>query len=361
MADDQDQSSKTEEPTERKLRRLREEGQVPTSREVNSLFALLGMLVVVGLVLPWSMGRLGTDMVAMLADAGTTPLDGRASIGAVLTRAGLHALVMGLPLLLALLVAGYAGSIIQNGFIFSGHSLIPNLEKISPLAGLKRLFSLKSLAEFIKAILKMGLIGAGMGLVLWDFRHELVALAGAALPVALGMMHRLTLALVAAALALMVVLALVDYLFQRMQWMMQNRMSHRELKDEMRESEGDPHIKQRQRQIRNERARRRMMAAVPKADVVITNPTHYSVALRYKPDEGDEAPVVVAKGMDHVALRIREIAAEHDIPFYEDAPLARQLYAMVEIDQAIPLELYEVVAQVIVFIMQLRERRRRAA
>jgi flagellar biosynthetic protein FlhB len=162
--------------------------------------------------------------------------------------------------------------------------------------------------------------------------------------------------MIVAALALMVILALADYLFQRMQFTIQNRMTRKEVKDEAKETMGDPHVKNRQRQIRNERARKRMMAAVPKSDVVITNPTHYSVALRYKPDDGDAAPVVVAKGMDHIALRIREVAQENGIPLYEDPPLARQLYANVEIDEQIPLDLYEVTAKVIAFVLQLKKR-----
>ena len=140
--------------------------------------------------------------------------------------------------------------------------------------------------------------------------------------------------------------------------MAKNRMSAKELKDEMKDTEGDPHIKSRQRQIRMERARKRMMANVPKADVVITNPTHYAVALRYKPQEGDAAPTVVAKGVDAVAARIRDIATEHNIPLYEDPPLARQLFASVEIDQMIPIELYEVVAKVMAFVMELRKKQR---
>jgi len=153
----------------------------------------------------------------------------------------------------------------------------------------------------------------------------------------------------------MIVLTLADVLFQRFQYIRQHRMSRQELKDEMRESEGDPHIKQRQKQIRMERMRKRMMAAVPKASVVITNPTHYSIALRYRPEEGDDAPVVVAKGVDAVAMRIREVAREHNIPFYEDPPLARTLYANAELDSPIPLDVYEAVAKVIAFVMKLKK------
>lgn len=358
MADQEDQNSKTEEPSQRKLRRLREEGSVPTSREVNSLFSLMGMLVALGLALPWSLKKIGDFMVRGLADAGTIHLEDRGSIGVVMAHTGVSLLVILLPLLLVLLIAGYLGSVVQNGFVFSSKSIQPNLEKISPMAGLKRLFSVKSLVELIKAILKLTIIGTGMGLVFWGFQKQLLALADSGLNIAVLLAEKITLQMVGAALALMIVLALADVLFQRMQFIIQNRMTRRELKDEMRDSEGDPYVKNRQRQIRNERARKRMMSSVPTSDVIITNPTHYSVALRYKPDEGDGAPVVVAKGMDHVAMRIREIAEENDIPLYEDPPLARQLYRDVEIDAPIPLDLYEVTAKVIAFVMQLRQKRR---
>jgi flagellar biosynthetic protein FlhB len=357
MADEEDQDSKTEDPSERKLRRLREEGSVPTSREVNSLFALFGMLLTIGLALPWSLKRIGTFMIQSLSEAGTSSLDDRAAIGVAMTHAGISLLIIILPLVMILLVLGYLGSVVQNGFVFSGKTIMPNLEKISPIAGLKRLFSLKSLAELIKAMLKLSVIGAGMGAVFWAFKKQIVALAGSGLVVGLGLAEKITLEMIVAALALMVILALADYLFQRVQFTIQNRMTRKEVKDEAKETMGDPHVKNRQRQIRNERARKRMMAAVPKSDVVITNPTHYSVALRYKPDDGDAAPVVVAKGMDHIALRIREVAQENGIPLYEDPPLARQLYANVEIDEQIPLDLYEVTAKVIAFVLQLKRRR----
>ncbi|HEX2859725.1 MAG TPA: flagellar biosynthesis protein FlhB [Alphaproteobacteria bacterium] len=357
MADQEDQNSKTEEPSQRKLNRLRDEGNVPTSREVNSLFSLLGMLIVLGLALPWSLKKIGDLMVRGLSEAGTTVLEDRGSIGMVMAHTGVTLLIILLPLLLVLLIAGYLGSVVQNGFVFSSKSIQPNLEKISPVAGFKRLFSVKSLVELLKAMLKLGVIGAGMGIVFWGFKDQLLILADSSLRAALSLSQKITLQMVGTALALMVVLALADLLFQRMQFIIQNRMTRREMKEEFRDSEGDPHVKNRQRQIRNERARKRMMASVPSADVIITNPTHYSVALRYKPDEGDAAPVVVAKGLDHVAMRIREIAEENNIPLYEDPPLARQLYRDVEIDAPIPLDLYEVTAKVIAFVMQLRRRR----
>lgn len=361
MADDNDQSSKTEDPTERKLSKLREDGNVPQSKEVGHVFALLGMVAVIGLLGPYSMRGLGELTAAFFMNAGTLRLDGTSAVGSVLAQASWSFLASLLPILFLLMVLGIAGALIQNGLIFSTKPVEPSLEKISPLAGLKRLFSLRSLGEFVKSLLKLTVISSAMAAAIWAYRNELMLLVDVELMGGLTALQRLMLVMLAAALGTMLVLAVADVLFQRFLYFQQHRMSLKELKDELKDTEGDPHIKQRQRQIRMERARRRMMSAVPNADVVITNPTHYAVALRYKPDEGDAAPTVVAKGADHLALRIRELATENNVPLYEDPPLARQLYAEVEIDQAIPIQLYEVVAKVIAFVQQLRNRVRSAA
>ncbi|MCP5405274.1 MAG: flagellar biosynthesis protein FlhB [Pseudomonadaceae bacterium] len=356
MAESEDQSSKTEEPTERKLQKLRDEGNVPTSKEVNHLFALLGMLVVIGLVGPVSMGSLADLTGAILQNAGQVRLDSLPAVGAAFSHAIYTGLMLLLPILLVLLVLAWFGGIIQNGVIYSAKPISPNLEKISPLAGLKRMFSLKSVAELLKALLKFVVIGAAMAAVVaWAMPH-ILQLSATGMEDTLTTTYWLMVWLTAVALFIMMFLAAADFLFQRFQYIQKNKMSLKELKDEFKESEGDPHVKQRQRQIRMERARKRMMSNVPKSDVVITNPTHYSVALRYKPDDGDAAPTVVAKGVDHMAMRIREVARDHNVPLYEDPPLARMLYAQVEVDQEIPLQLYEVVAKVIAFVMDVKRR-----
>jgi flagellar biosynthesis protein FlhB len=357
MAEDDDQSSKTEDPSQRKLDKLREEGNVPTSKEVGHVFALVGVVALIGLVGPHSLGQLLTLTAAALENAGTLRLDS-AAVGSALSHAASTMLAVLLPILLMMMGLGILGSIIQNGPMISGKPIQPSLEKISPLAGFGRLFSLRSLGEFVKSLLKLTVVSSFMIAAIYAYRNELMLLVDLSLGAGLTSLQRLMLIMVGTALAVMVVLALADVLFQRFLYYQQHRMSLKELKDEMKESEGDPHIKQRQRQIRQERARNRMMAAVPKADVIITNPTHYAVALRYKPDDGDAAPVLVAKGLDHIAERIREVAREHNVPFYEDPPLARQLYGEVDIGQSIPIQLYEVVAKVIAFVQQLKNKRK---
>ncbi len=358
MADDEDQSSKTFDPTERRLKQLRDEGNVPTSREVNNLFAVLGMVAIAGLVGPWALMKLVQMGAAMLQNAGNQPMEDGAAMGAVLTQASMTFFVALIPILMLMLILGLAGGWIQNGPIFSSKPLVPKLSKISLIEGFKRLFSLKSVVEFLKSFIKMVVIGGAMVGVMWSKRDELMGLFDSTPAVMLHHLSDLVLRLLGVVVGIMAVLALADFLFQRVQYTIKNRMSAKELKDEMKDTEGDPHIKSRQRQIRMERARKRMMSNVPNADVVITNPTHYAVALRYKPDEGDAAPTVLAKGVDAVAARIREIATEHKIPLYEDPPLARELWRSVEIDQTIPIELYEVVAKVMAFVMELRRKAR---
>jgi flagellar biosynthetic protein FlhB len=362
MADDEDQSSKTEEASQHKLEKLREDGKVPQSREVTHLFMLIGMVVLAGGLASFSFGRLSELGAAILNSAGTTTLDSPSAVGAILADVGGNALLAMLPLFALFMVLGVAGGWVQHGGIFAPKAIAPNLQKISPLAGFKRIFGLQAVAELIKSLLKLGILGAVLGNLIYESRDVIVALVDETGPSGLvHKLHYLIIKLVAAATIIMLVLALADYLFQRFKFLHENMMSLREVKDEMRDNEGDQYVKQRQRQIRNDRARTRMMQAVPKADVVVTNPTHYAVALRYKPEEGDAAPVVLAKGVEAVALRIREVATEHDIPLYEDPPLARLLFAQAEIDEPIPLQTYELVARVMAFVADLRARKRRTA
>lgn len=355
MADDEDKDNKTEDPTEQRLRKLREDGQVPTSKEVNNMFAMLGCVALAGGAAPWAFSHILEFCAAAIANAGVTDLSDGGAVTAAVAQLGMTMMIALLPLLGILLVLGYAGSFLQNGLVLSTKPISPDLSKISILAGFGRIFSWKSVMELLKSIVKLGVVGGAMIAVVWQRRDDLVAIMDGDATNLLHLLQLLMLNVLGAALAVMIVLAIADVLFQRFQFLAEHRMSRQDLKDEMRDSEGDPHVKQRQRQIRNERARKRMMANVPKSDVIITNPTHYAVALRYKPDEGDAAPIVLAKGVDAVALRIREVANEHNIPLYEDPPLARQLWRDVEIDEVIPITLYEVVAKVMALVSKLKK------
>ena len=254
---------------------------------------------------------------------------------------------------LFLVVAALATGMVQNGLHFAGDRIKPKMERISLLKGVKRLVSFKSIAEFLKGIAKITVVGVVATLIMlpsFGGLDQLIAMEIAAMPVIL---HSLTTRLMIGVLAIVTVIAMVDFLYQKFEFMKQMKMSRQEIKDEMKQSDGDPMVKQRLRQIRQERARQRTAAAVPGASVVITNPTHFAVALKYELGEMD-APILVAKGQDFLAAKIREIAAEHDIPIVENPPLARALYAGVDVDREIPAEHFKAVAEIIGYVMRLK-------
>jgi len=241
---------------------------------------------------------------------------------------------------------------VQHRLVWSGESLKPKLSKISPGAGFKRLFSKIALMNFIKGLMKLALVGAIMTVILWPKRNQLDGLVTMDPAVVLLLTRALSLDVLGAVVALLAIIAAADYLFQYRQWYNRLKMSLQELKDEFKQTDGDPHIKAKIRQLRLERSKKRMMAAVPQASVIITNPTHYAVALQY--DRAMAAPVCLAKGLDNIALKIREVAAEHNIPIVENPPLARALHATVEIDEEVPPEHYKAVAEVIGYVMRLK-------
>jgi flagellar biosynthetic protein FlhB len=251
-----------------------------------------------------------------------------------------------------LMLAAIAGNMIQHRLVWSNESLKPKLSKISPGAGFKRVFGKQAAANFLKGLFKVIALGAVMTAVLWPERHRLEAMVHLDPAAIMGATTGLTMHLLGAVVAMLAAVAIADYFFQYRQWYERQKMTLQEMKEEFKQSEGDPHVKGRIRQLRQARMKKRMMAQVPKASVIITNPTHYSVALSY--DRGMAAPVCVAKGVDNIALKIREIAREHDIPVVENVPLARALYATVEIDDEIPVEHYHAVAEVIGYVMRLK-------
>jgi flagellar biosynthetic protein FlhB len=351
MADENDAAEKTEDPTQKRLDDAHDRGDVAKSQEVNTWFMIAGAT----LVLSTFSGSIGGGILMPLrnvvANSWMIHADGPGllalsqSLGIALIAA------LGVPLLL-LMIAAIAGNMVQHRLVWSGESLKPKLSKISPLAGAKRVFGKQAAANFAKGIFKVAALGAVMSAILWPERHRLDAMVRfdpAAIP---GVTITLTLQLLGAVVALLALVAIADYFFQYRQWFERQKMSLREMKEEFKQSEGDPHIKGRIRQLRHARMKKRMMAAVPKASVIITNPTHYAVALSY--DRGMSAPVCVAKGVDTIALKIREVAKAHDIPIVENVPLARALHATVEIDDEIPVEHYHAVAEIIGYVMGLK-------
>jgi flagellar biosynthetic protein FlhB len=241
--------------------------------------------------------------------------------------------------------------------VWSTDALMPKLDRISPAAGLKRLFSKQAAANFLKGLLKLAIVGSVFVVLMWPERRRFESLVTLDLEMLLAVTRSLALKLFVAVVAILAVIAAADYLFQYRQWFARQKMSLRELKDEYKQNEGDPKIKAKIRQLRVGRARKRMMAAVPKATVVITNPTHFAVALQY--ERGMDAPMCVAKGADVLALKIREVAGAHGVAIVENPPLARTLYAVVEIDQEVPAEHYKAVAEVIGYVMRINGALRR--
>lgn len=351
MAEDSDTSDKTEDPTQKRLDDAHERGDVAKSQEVNTWFMIAGGTLVLS-----SFGAsAGQGILAplrnLVANAAVMPTDG-VSLIALTGQIGLALFAaLGVPFLLLMLAAA-AGNMVQHRPVWSAEALKPKLSKLSPLAGAKRLFGKQAAANFAKGLLKIVLLGAVMLAILWPQRNRLEPMVRQDPATLLGETTSLTLQLLAAAVALLAIVAIADFLFQYRQWFQKQKMSMQEMKEEFKQSEGDPHIKARIRQLRMARMRRRMMAAVPQASVVITNPTHYAVALKY--ERGMSAPVCVAKGTDLIAFKIREVAGAHDIPIVENVPLARALHAAVDIDEEIPVEHYHAVAEVIGFVMRLK-------
>ena len=349
MADDTD--DKTEDPTQKRLDDALEKGDVAKSQEVNTWFIIAGGTLILSTFSGSIGGGILTPLRNLIANAGQLRTDGAAllALGNTLGYAVLGAI--GVPLLM-LALAAIAGNMIQHRLVWSSESLKPKFNKVSPGAGLKRIFGKQAIANFFKGLFKLVALGAVMTAVLWPERHRLESFMMFDPSAILGVTTNLTLQLMGAVAAMLAAVAIADYFFQYRQWYQRQKMSLQEIKDEFKQSEGDPHIKGRIRQLRVQRMKKRMMAAVPNASVVITNPTHYSVALSY--DRGMAAPVCVAKGVDNVAFKIREVAKKHDIPIVENVPLARALYATVDVDEEIPVEHYHAVAEIIGYVMRLK-------
>jgi flagellar biosynthesis protein FlhB len=349
--DSPDTSEKTEDPTQKRLDEALERGDVVKSQEVNTWFVIAGAALVLS-AFSGSMGSgLTTTMRGLIANAHNINMDGPA-LPRLFEKIGVEIIAAVAIPFLVLMLAALGGNMIQHRLVWSFEILAPKLSKISPAAGFKRLFGKQALANFAKGLIKLVLVGSVLTALMWPERGRIMALERADPLMVLPLAQSLAMKLLGVVVAMMAVVAMADYLFQYRQWYERQKMSLREMKQEFKQSEGDPTIKGKMKQVRNSRMRKRMIANVPKAAVIITNPTHYSVALQY--ERGMVAPICVAKGVDAVAMKIREVAGEHSIPIVENPPLARALHATVEVDQAIPVEHYKAVAEVIGYVMRLR-------
>lgn len=358
MAEEDSGQEKTEDPTPKRLREAREKGDIPRSKELNATALLLAAAA--------AMLLFGSQVAQALADMMEGNLELRRE-----EVFDTHAMILHLVgstadaawsvagFMLTVLVAALISPIALGGWNFSAQSIQPKFNRLNPLSGIKRMFSLKALVELAKAVAKFVLVAAFAVAVLFLIEPELLALGGQDVRVAAGKaVEMIGWAFLVISTSL-IFISLVDVPYQLYDYSHKLKMTLQEVKDEMKNTEGKPEVKGRIRQLQREVAQRKMMGEVPEADVVITNPTHYAVALKYE-SGGRDAPIVVAKGVDFIALKIREVATEHDVIILSAPPLARALYHSTEIDQEIPAGLYKAVAQVLAYVFQLKRHKTQA-
>jgi flagellar biosynthetic protein FlhB len=352
MADDQDKSQQTEEPTAKRLEQARDAGDIVKSTEVTAFLLLGGGTLAIAMFGKYAAVALARVLILFLEQPDAMSVDGAglsAMMGLLLPKLGMAVA----PFFAVMIAAGLAGHLLQSRPGFSLDRIAIDFSKISPLAGLQRMFGPEGWMNLLKGLAKMAIVAVAIWTQLWPERGGLESILNQSTPQVLGDMSHLLFKVLLAALSALGVIAGLDYFWQRMRFLSRNRMSKQEVKEEHRQNEGDPAIKAKIRQLRQERARKRMMAKVPEATVVIMNPTHYAVALKYESGKM-AAPVCVAKGVDALALRIRAVAEENDVPVVENPPLARALHATIEIDEPVPPEHFKAVAQVIGYVFRLQ-------
>ena len=344
---------KTEEPTAKKLEDARKEGNVPKSMEVSGFVVLfIGIIILIFYLkyVTFYIEKFYRFYISFIGVEITKNI-----VFEIVIQSILNFFILIAPIVIAIMIAGVLGNVMQFGFLFTVKPIIPKFEKINPIKGLKTLFSLKKIVEGIKMTLKVFVaFGVGMWLFM-KFLKEIPKLELMSFFEQLKWFEEKTLIIIFAMLAVFLVFAVIDFVYQRYTYKKSMRMSKQEIKDEYKQTEGNPEIKAKIRQLQREMAKKRMMSEVPKADVVITNPTHYAVAIRYDNTQ-DEAPRVIAKGTDNLAIKIKEIAREHDIMIVENPPLARELYKLVEVDELVPPKLYKAVAEVLAFVYRAKNK-----
>lgn len=356
MAESESGQDKTEEPTDKRKRDAREKGEIARSKELNTVAVTLagaGGLLAFG-------GHLAETLLAIMRMNFSLTRDfitDERAMGAFLLASGKMAIWAVQPILILLFVISFVAPIALGGFLFSGSLLQPKFSRMNPLSGIKRMFSMNALTELLKAFAKFLVILAVAVVVLVNDRQALLAIANE--PLEQAIIHSLQVVGWSALWmsAGLLLIAAADVPFQLWQAHNKLKMTKQEVKDEYKDSEGKPEVKQRIRQLQREASQRRMMAAVPEADVIITNPTHYAVALQYDPEKGGAAPLLLAKGTDFIALKIREIGVEHKVQILESPALARAIYYSTELEQEIPAGLYLAVAQVLAYVFQIRQYR----
>jgi flagellar biosynthetic protein FlhB len=353
MAEEQDDSQKTEDPTAKRLSEARNEGNLPISRDFSTWILLLGIVITAVALLPTTISQMMGPLTAVVEKSGEIRLGEGSFFNAMEQIFGAFSIPL-LSITILLMIMGVLGWVLQTGLIFNMGLFKLKWERLNPVEGVKRLFSMQSLVELIKSVAKIVVVGAIAYMILEPIFIRSEGLTGMNNGQLVTTTYELCLHLLFAVFLTFTAIAAADFFYQRFTYFKNLRMTKSEVKEEFRQTEGDPHVKSRLRQIRTEKARKRMMAAVPKADVVITNPTHFAIALKYESGLM-QAPVVIAKGQDFVAQKIREVAEAHKVPLVSNPPLARALYASVEIDEEIPPQHYRAVAEIISFIYKLKK------
>jgi flagellar biosynthesis protein FlhB len=343
---------RTEKPTAKRLREAREKGQVAKSPEVASALILIGSLGILVIAGTWMFWTLVKFMHGVFGNLGTIPIHGE-SASAFLLEVFEQIFILLVPLMGTLLIVGIGANLMQVGFLFTTKPFVPKLSKFNPISGIKNLVSLKSLVELLKSLLKILLIGGIAYAVLRREMESLPSLMAMSVGQIVSFIGIASLKIIFYVALGMLIMAILDFVYQKWQYTKDLMMSKQEVKDEWKQTEGDPRIKGKIRQAQREMAMRRMMQAVPEADVIITNPTHLAIALKYNAEEM-VAPQVVAKGAALIAERIKEIGRDHDVPTVENKPLAQVLYKTCEIGDTIPDSLYRAVAEILAYVYRLR-------
>ena len=350
---DNNKDQKTEEPTSKRVTDTEKKGNFAHSREINSSFILLAALLGFMILGEQSTRNVMGSWTDMFAESWTLQLSPEELYKITANAMQAFVKIVG-PFLIIIMLAGVMSNLLQiGGLRFSSHPLVPKFNKLNPLAGFGRIFSKNSVMELFKSLFKVGIISVISYYVIKSHWKEIPPLMGFGVGQVLSFMGFVALEIIFNVLLVMIFLSLLDFTFQKFTYLENLRMTKQEVKEERKESDGNPQVKQRIRTVQMQMARKRMMSAVPEADVIVTNPTHISIAIKYD-TENFAAPLVVAKGVGPIAMRIREIAKENGIPLVEDKPLARTLNKTVEVGQMIPASLYKAVAEILAYVYKLK-------
>jgi flagellar biosynthetic protein FlhB len=346
---------RTEAPSDKKRQEAREKGTVAKSTEVNSVLVLLSAVIMLKLTGSWMQNEISSLLERFIIHSCKVEMS-VSEVVHICTEAAFIFFKCTLPVAGTILMVGVIANIIQVGFLFTLKPIIPNFEKINPVSGFQRLFSMRSLVELIKNLLKLTIISLVAWFTIKAAFDEMVMLADASIMVIWGFILSTSFDIVIRISVVLIIIAILDYVWQKFEHEKQMKMTKQEVKEERKQMDGDPLVKSRIRSLQREMARRRMMEQVPKATVVVTNPTYIAIAIRYEPKEND-TPIVVAKGKRLIAAKIKQTAIENHVPIVEDKPLARAMYDRVVEGSSIPVEFFTAVAEILAYVFRLKRNR----